>query len=353
MSGCSNLSNAWFIHTREVLKSLSFQSFDVLIDNHIIRIYFALNSKFLLLKRAFANTVSGNSKASYQPILEIYCIDNKYSSVLPPPVWALNQCNNKGYVLGLDTKNCFVQVDFLRGQLKAVNIELQFGVYYVPEENKLPAWEYYSPLKDFFHFWCLSNNKMLVHAGSLVIENNRKNSAEAILFIGRGGTGKSSTVLCGINNGWKTCGDDYLIICLIDFKIISLYSTIKYMPHFISLSSSKLSNFYQDTNPENSKKITFIPKSSRCLSLQAKLTKIMFLDKNIKYYIRPMTQSKALIHLSVSTIMQIPICSDFALKLISILVRKVDLFEYGIGYGLNNLNIALKNIEGLHGPKST
>ena len=327
----------WFIETRFALSSLRFDYFDVFIENDTIRIFYASQSKFQLFEKAFVNT--GDTK-DIKPSLEIFCIDNKFSSQLPSPCWTYRQCDNKGYVIDADAEQKFIQVDLEQGQLKAIDLTIKLGIYYIPDTSCIPSWEFYSPLKSFFSFFCLSKHKLLVHAGSLVFTPNNN----AILLVGRGGTGKSTAVLQGIKQGYKTCGDDYVIVCLKLKRIIALYATIKIQPGFITIPE-KICQTELEINPDNKKHIIFI-NTHNFLQKSSVLSAIYYLNKNTdQHKLTQLSKAKALTHLAVSTILQIPICSKQTLFCIKSLLSNIDCYEYRITPGLSHLNAVLKKIK--------
>ena len=80
------------------------------------------------------------------------------------------------------------------------------GVQLTCFDGQLPPWEPGSVLKSFAYWIASQNGMFLQHAGTL-FENSK-----GLLFVGRGGSGKSGTVLAGLCAGMKSCGDDHVAI---------------------------------------------------------------------------------------------------------------------------------------------
>lgn len=96
------------------------------------------------------------------------------------------------------------------------------GVQLTCDNGVLPPWEPGSVLKSFSYWIALQNKMFMQHAGT-VFENSK-----GLLFVGRGGSGKSGTVLAGLCAGMKSCGDDHVAIEFSEtIKARSIYSLMK------------------------------------------------------------------------------------------------------------------------------
>lgn len=98
----------------------------------------------------------------------------------------------------------------------------RLGVQLTCDNGMLPLWEPGSVLKSFAYWIALQNKMFMQHAGTL-FENSK-----GLLFVGRGGSGKSGTVLAGLSAGMKSCGDDHVAIEFGEtIKARSIYSLMK------------------------------------------------------------------------------------------------------------------------------
>ena len=96
------------------------------------------------------------------------------------------------------------------------------GLFWVADPKLIPYYEIGAPLRTIFHWWFQPRNYQILHSGAIGYAD------KAVLVVGKGGSGKSSTALACINAGLNYLGDDYT---LVEFggspKIHSLYNTLK------------------------------------------------------------------------------------------------------------------------------
>jgi len=72
------------------------------------------------------------------------------------------------------------------GIFSLVDINLRRGWYYLPQAADLPFYEKATPMRMLLHWLCETEGLVLVHAASVGLDLG------ALLFAGRGGTGKST-----------------------------------------------------------------------------------------------------------------------------------------------------------------
>src|SRR5205807_649323 len=98
--------------------------------------------------------------------------------------------------------------------------------YWAADADRLPAWECASPLRHVLHWWLADHGLQQVHAGSVGTERG------AVLVVGRGGRGKSTTTLAALGQGLKYVGDDYVAVELEPEPLVhSIYNAGKLEPH--------------------------------------------------------------------------------------------------------------------------
>lgn len=110
--------------------------------------------------------------------------------------------------------------------------ERRIGLQLMAAPDMTPPWEGGSPLRNLLK-WALSNQMSgsqpaqgLLHAGTLALDG------QGILFVGRGGSGKSGTVLAGLSRGLASVGDDYVLarIGTDGIEALPLFHTLKCDP---------------------------------------------------------------------------------------------------------------------------
>ncbi len=87
----------------------------------------------------------------------------------------------------------------------------------------LPPWENGSPLRNLLKWALTTPGQGLLHAGTLAVEGR------GMLFVGKGGSGKSGTVLAGLCAGLESVGDDYVLARVEGHEIraFPLFNTLK------------------------------------------------------------------------------------------------------------------------------
>lgn len=88
-------------------------------------------------------------------------------------------------------------------------------------------WEYGAPMLPFLYWCAASRGAVMVHAGTI-------GTGSAMGLVGgASGTGKSTTVLLGLNAGLSSCGDDFVYLEPgPDGSVVHLvYRTVKTLPH--------------------------------------------------------------------------------------------------------------------------
>ena len=85
------------------------------------------------------------------------------------------------------------------------------------------TWERGAPFRSFLHWRAVADGGALVHAGTIGSRHRMG------LIVGAGGTGKSTTVLIGLDSGLATCGDDYVWLAprAGRIRVHSVYGTLK------------------------------------------------------------------------------------------------------------------------------
>ena len=83
--------------------------------------------------------------------------------------------------------------------------EQKFGLLWLTGPRNYCDWEPAAPLRCFLHWCSRFQNMRLAHAGTL------GKGGAGILLVGKGGSGKSGTVVGGIAHGLQSVGDDYVL----------------------------------------------------------------------------------------------------------------------------------------------
>ncbi len=119
--------------------------------------------------------------------------------------------------------------DSQRKILKYFNATTRRGLFVAPVLALLPSWEWFSPLKEFVHLLALERGAWLAHAATVGVEDS-----SGVLLVGPGGSGKSTACTQLIQSGFRTCGDDYVLLTNEADGVCAhaIYRTLKLLPKF-------------------------------------------------------------------------------------------------------------------------
>lgn len=116
-------------------------------------------------------------------------------------------------------KTAFHYSDF---SVNVLDLQRGTGIYWVESAGNFRYWVYASPLRTLIHWWMESLGFQLIHAAAIGTENG------ALLIVGKGGAGKSTTALSCLRVGFYYLGDDYIILKMDpEPTVFSLYSSAK------------------------------------------------------------------------------------------------------------------------------
>lgn len=96
-------------------------------------------------------------------------------------------------------------VDLETGRIEAYDCARGHGLLFVPNIDALDPGYAAAPLRTLLHWWAMDNEWLLLHAGSVASDDG------AALLVGRGGSGKSTTVLACIGSSLQIVSDDYCL----------------------------------------------------------------------------------------------------------------------------------------------
>jgi hypothetical protein len=80
------------------------------------------------------------------------------------------------------------------------------GFLWIREAAELASWDRIHPLRQILGAWAEHLGLTMVHAGAVGF------GGKGVLLVGRGGSGKSTTVLACLEAGASSAGDDYVLI---------------------------------------------------------------------------------------------------------------------------------------------
>ena len=125
---------------------------------------------------------------------------------MPPPPWRIEQNGVRGEISGFNSATLRTTYNIGSGILSVLDTSKDVAVYWIRDFAQLPYYESGAPLLTILNWWMSAHQRRILHAGAV------GNSKGAVLLVGRGGSGKSSTTLACLSSGLLYLGDDYCMV---------------------------------------------------------------------------------------------------------------------------------------------
>ena len=142
-----------------------------------------------------------------------YCLQSK---------WDMHVYTRRGDVRGFNNDRICTAYNWSAAALSMLDKRNSLALYWTYDTRKLPSYETSAPLRTILHWWMNHHGLQFVHSGAV------GTSRGGVLLAGKGGTGKSTTVLSCLNSDMLYVSDDY---CLISVDPVpyaySVYSSAK------------------------------------------------------------------------------------------------------------------------------
>ncbi len=188
-----------------------------------VRLVFAGEALERALYRAVAHL---SVEATAAPDATFHVWDTEASGVEAPPAPCGRDCyTDRGDICGMTSARWRSAFHWAEFSLNLMDTATGEAVYWVRTPGTLPYWTRASPFRTLFHWLMQPRGKQLLHAAAVSTDEG------AVLIVGRGGVGKSSTALACLEAGFGYVGDDYVVVGLDPEPCaFSLYGTAKLEP---------------------------------------------------------------------------------------------------------------------------
>ncbi|MGH8559259.1 MAG: hypothetical protein ACRESZ_17780, partial [Methylococcales bacterium] len=202
----------------------------------VIRICFAGSAMVPKIMPALeCHRLATNALNPLLPEFTIYVWDSESTrTAMPPGHWTQDNSGLKGRIRHRSGSGVHTVFDADTGIVSMISVEEKLAVYWIQDFRKLPYYEMAAPLLTILHWWLKTQSCHLLHAAAV-----GKNDG-GILFVGRGGSGKSTIAFSCLQSPLFYASDDYCIAGN-DFRpyVYSLYNSAKLdqysMNHFPQL----------------------------------------------------------------------------------------------------------------------
>lgn len=262
------------------------------------------------------------------PDLTIYLWDGSLGK-LPPLNWALIHQN--GYY-GYSEPPFYFHYFDAAGTLSALNLETHRAHYVIRNIDELPWWISASPLQIILHVWLRAHGMQLTHVAAV------GNEREALLLAGKGGSGKSATMLSCLRRGLFYLGEDYCILTNEEIpRVFSIYQSAKWTSHTRRLFPQYEASIANPESADHEKALVYyqeiFPKQLlRELPIRAILSLKIGVEKPPR--LQRHDRQSSLKNLLMSTLRQLPFYNTHTMTIVQGLVSRVEHYHLMLGSDL-------------------
>jgi hypothetical protein len=203
------------------------------------------------------------------------------------------------------------------------------ALIWVPDARELPGQNYGSPLLNIFAWWSNSAGLRLLHAGCVGTDRG------AVLLVGKGGAGKSTTCLLCAEAGMDYLSDDYCLVRISPAPVaFSLYCSGKLHQEHVQNFPGFASIAVKPRVDPLAKPIVFVGQHDRfTVKIRSPLRAILVpaISGESTTSVEPTTAAAALQALAPSTLLQLPNDGRESLPALARLVRALPCFRLKLG----------------------
>lgn len=146
-------------------------------------------------------------EASTEPIVTVRVFDAASTGVsLAPPTWPLDAYLARDEVSGSGIDGFDVSCDIERRVFSLYDREAAEGWWWAADAHHLAPWDPGAPLRNVAHWALRRHGLQLAHGAAVGIDGH------GVLLTARGGSGKSTTSLSLVAQGWQFVSDDYCVL---------------------------------------------------------------------------------------------------------------------------------------------
>ena len=213
------------------------------------------------------------------------------------------------------------------------------AVLAVADAGAIPPWDRACPLRALLTWWFAPQGLLLAHGAAVGSEDG------AVVLVGRGGSGKSTTSLACLAGGLGFLGDDYVLIDPEASRVWSTYGSAKLAPEHLERYPDLLrpdEPLAQD--PIAAKAVGWPLRdrpTARVLSAPIRAFVVPSVVGGPICELVPQSASRALMALAPLTMFQIPGDQRLAFELASAVVRAVPSLELRLGDDMSTAAAAL------------
>ncbi len=258
---------------------------------------------------------------------------------LPPLDWKLIHQN--GYQGYSKPPFYFHYFDAIQA-LSVLNMEQNKAHFIVQDTQKLPWWVSGSPLQVILHIWFRNHGMHLTHTAAI------SNGQTGLLLTGKGGSGKSTTVLACLTQGLFYVGEDYCLLAGGDPPTAySIYQSAKWRPYTRELYPGYDAWIANPKSADSEKALIYyqeiFPSQIKCSSSIHAIISL-----HVGQQKKPVLKQHSLIHslkdLMMSTLLQLPFPHPSTMTILQKFASQTEHFHLTLGQDLDANAALLKGL---------
>ncbi|HEV7766896.1 MAG TPA: hypothetical protein VGQ76_17985 [Thermoanaerobaculia bacterium] len=148
--------------------------------------------------------------ASAESDLTLLVWDCASASLSAPLPWRFEDIDARGAISIATSDSMRTAYSVGSSALSMLDLARGLALFRARDAHELPWWERASPFRSILHWALEARGRRFVHAAAVANENG------GALLAGRGGSGKSTTAMLCLENGFAYAGDDYVGVSIDD-----------------------------------------------------------------------------------------------------------------------------------------
>jgi len=270
---------------------------------------------------------------------------------MPPPAWKESDYLARGVIRGYNTER--FQTSFHLGSniLSMLDHSRHLAIFWIRDAEQIPFYETGAPLRAILHAWMREHGRQLTHAAAVGSQK------DAVLLVGKGGSGKSTTAVACLQSKLRYVSDDYCLLSTSNTTCVySLYNTAKLDPAMLKKFPQLLAKASNKQKFDSEKALLFINEANPEKLINELPVKAILLPRvtgRDTTAIKAASSGEALAGLAPSTIFQLPGGGPGTFRVFARLVAQVPCYTLELGTDipqipsviLDLLSENLKNID--------
>ena len=317
------------------------QTYSFLLADYPVKINTTGKKLQSVLCKAFAHLPKTDNPSTDK--FEIFVWDATESELaLPNPPWQWPLTQNSQSVTQFEINNYFVILADNSMVFYIYDIILNKAIVCIKDVTLLPNYFLASPFFKLIKLWSKRVGLNIIHAGCV------SNDKHAVLFVGQGGKGKSTSSIQCLTGGLNYIGDDYVLVDLKKTPIAySIYCSGKLHAHHLKNFPALTEIINPGIEDIDNKPIIYLNdlfKDQMVVSSPVKAIIVPNITSANNSYITRISSFEALKALAPSTIIQLDLGSDNALSKMADLTKKTACYRLDLGTNMEGIAPEIKSL---------